>query len=407
MTPHVALVSEHANPLAPLGTADAGGQNVYVDALARHLARHGALVDVFTRRDDPGPPDIVEAAPGVWVHHVRAGPAEPIPKDELFGLMPEFSQRLKEVWRWRRPDVVHAHFWMSGWAALAARPARVPLIQTFHALGVVKRRHQGAADTSPPERAAVERGLLTDTDAVVATCRDEVDELVALGAARQRITVIPCGVDGDFHPAGRRLPRPDRQRKRVVCVSRLVPRKGIGNVIEAMSLLPDDVELIVAGGPPLAHLDDDSEVRRLRALADRLGVAGRCHLVGSLGRADVAALLRSADVAACTPWYEPFGIVPVEAMACGVPVVGTDVGGLRDTIADGVTGILVPPRRPDAIATAIHGLLTDPARRRALGSAAARRADRLYRWSTIARSVLDVYDAALGHGAARRKVVTA
>ncbi len=187
----------------------------------------------------------------------------------------------------------------------------------------------------------------------------------------------------------------------------MVPRKGIGDLIGALALLPSDVELIVAGGPPLAGLDEDPEIRRLRGLAAERGIADRCRFLGSLRRQDVAALLRSADVAACTPWYEPFGIVPVEAMACGVPVVGTNVGGLLDTIEPGVNGMLVAPRRPDEIAAAIGALIDDPERRRTLGRAGARRADRLYRWPAIARAVLDVYRSALSTGSRRASAVTA
>jgi D-inositol-3-phosphate glycosyltransferase len=405
MNLRVAMVSEHANPLAPLGSPDAGGQNVYVNALARHLARLGAVVDVYTRRDDSTSPDVVHAEPGVWVHHVPAGPPAPITKDELFGLMPEFAQRLGETWRWRRPDVVHAHYWMSGWAARAALPPRAPLIQTFHALGCVKRRHQGEADSSPVERDAVERSLVADADAVIATCRDEVEELVALGGSKARIAVVPCGVDALFRPRGPRHVVARCRRHRVVCVSRMVPRKGIGELVCALALIPDDVELIVAGGPPLVKVDGDPEIRRLRGIAEHRGVADRCRFVGALDRHEVAALLRSADVVACTPWYEPFGIVPVEAMACGVPVVGTTVGGLLDTIEHGVNGLLVPPRCPDEIAAAISALLEDPQRRRAFALAGARRADRLFRWPAIARAVLDVYSSAVD--TSRPRVVTA
>jgi D-inositol-3-phosphate glycosyltransferase len=407
MSLRVAMVSEHANPLAPLGTPDAGGQNVYVDALARHLARQGVAVDVYTRRDDPGTADIVQAEPGVWVHHVRAGPPARIPKDELFALMPEFAERLDETWRWRRPDVVHAHYWMSGWAARAAVPPSTPLVQTFHALACVKRRHQGDADTSPAERDLVERSLVESVDAIIATCHDEVAELIGLGGSRSRIEIVPCGVDTLFSPHGPRHVVRRRRRHRVVCVSRMVPRKGIGELVAALALLRDDVELIVAGGPPLAEIDQDPEIRRLRSIAERCGVADRCVFVGSLDRREVAALLRSADVAACTPWYEPFGIVPLEAMACGVPVVGTSVGGLLDTIDHGVNGLLVRPRCPDEIAGAIGTLIENASRRRRLGAAGARRADRHFRWPTIARTVRGVYVNSLAAGTSRVRAVTA
>ncbi len=179
----IAMVSEHASPLAALGGVDAGGQNVHVAALAQAVARRGAQVVVHTRRDDPDLPARVQMAPGVVVHHVDAGPPYPVPKDDLPPYMDAFAADLSRVWRRWRPDVAHAHFWMSGMAAVdAGRPLGIPVVQTFHALGVVKRRHQGERDTSPPQRREVERRLLAEVDRVVATCTDEVFELVRLGA---------------------------------------------------------------------------------------------------------------------------------------------------------------------------------------------------------------------------------
>jgi glycosyltransferase involved in cell wall biosynthesis len=280
---------------------------------------------------------------------------------------------------------------MSGWASLRAAGALgIPVVQTFHALGVVKRRHQGSADTSPVERAATERLLLRNAAAVIATCSDEVRELQALSTVRAPIEVVPCGVDDEFGVVGPVDPVPRRRRHRIVAVSRLVPRKGIGDTITALADVPD-AELVVAGGPPADGLDGDPEVGRLRDLAKQLAVADRVDLRGSLGRRDVAALMRSADVVVCCPWYEPFGIVPVEAMACGVPVVGSSVGGLLDTICDGSTGLLVPPHRPELVADAVRRLLASPAARRRMGSASARRAELLYRWPIVGARTLDVY----------------
>ncbi|HEX7292446.1 MAG TPA: glycosyltransferase, partial [Conexibacter sp.] len=195
----VAMVSEHASPLAALGGVDAGGQNVHVAALAAEMGRQGAHVTVHTRRDDPRLPQRVRLAHGAVVDHVPAGPAAPIPKDELLPHMDAFAADLAAQWREERPDVVHAHFWMSGHAALtAARELGIPVVQTFHALGVVKRRYQGEMDTSPAERIGIEREILQRADHVVATCSDEVFELVRIGGARGRLTVVPCGVDLDL-----------------------------------------------------------------------------------------------------------------------------------------------------------------------------------------------------------------
>jgi glycosyltransferase involved in cell wall biosynthesis len=300
--------------------------------------------------------------------------------------MPALAAELRRRWARRRPDVVHAHFWMSGWAGRAAAPDGVPFVQTFHALGSVKRRHQAAADTSPQARIHVERELLARADVVVATCRDEVAELGRLGPT-DRVAVVPCGVADTFSPLGPVDVTPRRCPHRVVCVSRLVPRKGIADVIAALSAVPD-AELVVVGD------GDHAERVRLRDLAAGAGVAERVTFRGALDALGVGAVMRSADVVVCAPWYEPFGIVPLEAMACGVPVVGSAVGGLLDTVRHGVTGLLVPPRSPVALAGALDGLLRDPSRRRRMGAAAADGA-RAYRWPRVAGAVLEVYRAAL------------
>ena len=386
----VAMVSEHASPLAVLGGADAGGQNVHVAALSAALARRGAEVVVHTRRDDPDLPPRVDAGPGVTVEHVDAGPAEPIPKDDLLPHMDEFADRLRRSLTADPPDVVHAHFWMSGRAALAAaRPLGIPVVQTFHALGIVKRRHQGARDTSPATRLREEAILAENVDRIVATCSDEVFELVRMGAELRRVAVVPCGVDLElFRADGPTTPR--SVGCRLLVVSRLVERKGIGDVVTALARLPG-VELVVAGGPPAGELGRDPEARRLAAVAERVGVADRVRLLGRVGRADLPALYRSADLVVNVPWYEPFGIVPLEAMACGVPVVVSAVGGLVDSVVDGVTGVHVPPRRPALLADAVAGLLADPERRAALGATGARRAGRRYGWDRIAGSTQEVY----------------
>jgi D-inositol-3-phosphate glycosyltransferase len=395
----IAMVSEHASPLAVLGGADAGGQNVHVAALSAALAERGAEVVVYTRRDGRHLPPRVAAGKGVTVAHVDAGPPEPVPKDELPPYMGEFAARLRRSFRLDPPDVVHAHFWMSGRAALAAaRPLGPPVVQTFHALGVVKRRHQGAKDTSPPERLRVEATLAREVDRIVATCSDEVFELVRMGADLRRTTVVPCGVDlRQFRPDGPAALRP-RAGGRLLVVSRLVERKGIGDVVTALTRLPG-TELLVAGGPLAAELAGDPEARRLTALAERLGVTDRVRLLGQVGRCDLPALYRSADLVVNVPWYEPFGIVPLEAMACGVPVVASAVGGLVDTVVDGVTGALVPPRHPARLAATLADLLADPHRRATLGTAGARRARRRYSWDRIAASTLEVY-AGLSAGSA-------
>jgi glycosyltransferase involved in cell wall biosynthesis len=378
---NVDLISEHADPLAAIGSVDCGGQNVYVAALAVAMAERGHTVVVHTRRSDPGQPESVPLAPGVTVEYVKAGPAAPVPKDELPPYMPEFTDRLADRWAVRRPDIVHAHFWMSGQAALQAAED-VPVVQTFHALGTVKQRWQGPADTSPRHRLATERAIGARADAVIATCGDEVNELCAMGVPEQRIAIVPCGVDlTEFCPEGPVAPKTDRPM--VLSIGRQVPRKGVDTVIQAMRQLPE-ADLVIAGGRT-----DDEEAQRLRELAAGCGVEDRVRVIGSVPRSRVPALMRSADVLVAVPWYEPFGMVPIEAMACGVPVVASAVGGHLDTVSG--CGVLVPPRRPRALARALRGVLADAERREALGAAGARRAQDRYGWSRVAEQTEAVY----------------
>jgi D-inositol-3-phosphate glycosyltransferase len=390
----IAMVSEHASPLAVLGGADGGGQNVHVAELSRALGVLGAEVVVHTRRDDRQLPRRIDLAPGVAVEHVDAGPPSQVPKDDLLPHMHAFGRELEASWRDDPPDLVHAHFWMSGLAALqAARPLGIPVVQTFHALGVEKRRVQGVHDTSSPERLELEARVARDVDAVIATASQELFSLRRLGTDPRRVTVVPCGVDlAAFQPAAT---RPERAGPlRIVWVGRLVERKGVGTIIESLAAVRE-VELVAAGGPDRRDLCSDGEYRRLAALATRLGVADRVRFVGRVGRADAPELLRSADIAICVPWYEPFGIVPLEAMACGLPVIGSAVGGLLDTIVDGRTGLHVPARDPARLARAIDRLAADAGLRARLGAAGAERARALYGWDRIAEQTLAVYEAVL------------
>jgi glycosyltransferase involved in cell wall biosynthesis len=398
----IAMVSEHASPLAVLGGVDAGGQNVHVAALAAALARRGAQVVVHTRRDDPDLPRRVPLAPGVEVDHVDAGPPAAVPKDELLPHMGAFGADLRARWKADPPDVVHSHFWMSGLAALDATGGLgVPLAHTFHALGVVKRRHQGAEDPSPPARIELERTLARAVDRVVATCTDEVFELVRLGADRRRISVVPCGVDRDrFSAEGPREPATPG-RPRLVMATRLVPRKGIEDAVRALRWLPG-AELHVVGGPDAAGLEVDPEACRLRLVAAEAGVADRLRLRGRVDRDHMPALLRGADLVVCPAWYEPFGIVPLEAMACGVPVVATAVGGHIDSVVHGITGLHVPPRDPRALAAAAGELLADPARRAEYGAAGVRRVAERFGWERVAAATHDVYLELIARGRAGR-----
>jgi D-inositol-3-phosphate glycosyltransferase len=388
----IALVSEHASPLAEMGGEDAGGRNLHVDQLAAALVRRGHEVTVYTRRDRPDIESVVLAGTGYAVVHVDAGPPEPLPKDLLPPYMRRFAHRLGETWGIERPDVVHAHFWMSGKASLrAARHLGVPVVQTFHGLGTVKRRHQGSADTSPPERIGVEHEVAADCDGIIATSTDEAAELAAMGVPAEKTEVIPCGVDLDrccpVGPAAGRDGRP-----RLLAAGRLLRRKGIDAAIAALTDLPG-AELVIAGGPAEGPVDSDPEAARLRWVAHECGVSDRVLMPGKVAHDAMPALYRSADVVVCTPWYEPFGMVPLEAMACGVPVVASAVGGMKDTVEDGVTGTLVRDHGPAAVAAAIRPYLVDEALRERTGLAGRARACARYSWDSIAAETAKAYEA--------------
>jgi glycosyltransferase involved in cell wall biosynthesis len=394
----IAMVSEHASPLASVGSVDAGGQNVHVAALSRALAAQGNTVTVYTRRDSASLPRRVELCAGVEVEHGDAGPATRIPKDELLPYMPQLAEGIAVDWETRgAPDVVHSHFWMSGLAALGAVEAlpesAIPVVHTFHALGSVKRRFQGAADTSPTARRWLEPHVGGRAAAIVATSTDEVLELGKMDVPTGKVHVIPCGVDPRAF-GGRGPHAPKDARHRILRVGRLVPRKGVDIVIDALAVLRGrgvDAELVVLGSSG-GDAETDPEIARLTKSAEAAGVADRVRFTGQVDQAELPRWYRSADVVACTPWYEPFGIVPLEAMGCGVPVVAAAVGGLRDTVVDGSTGILVPPFDADATAAAIGDLLDDPARRIEYGRAGRERVRTMYTWERVASETAGVYE---------------
>jgi D-inositol-3-phosphate glycosyltransferase len=393
----LAMISEHASPLASLGGEDSGGQNVYVAELARRLGEMGHQVDVFTRRDSELLPAVVPFGEGVRVVNLPAGPARSVPKDELFPFMASFRDAFYRFAKEEAAayDLVHANFWMSGWVACEAkRDLGLPFAQTFHALGEIKRREQGENDTSPLERRAVEGRILDEVDLVLATCPAEVEELTTLyDADTSRLTVVPCGVDHrTFRPVVRDAAREMlglSERPTVVYVGRLVARKGVDALVEAFALLPGrlDARLVIVGGEP----GGSPEAARLATLAEERSISGRVRFAGSRPQEDLRHYYGAADVVVSVPHYEPFGMTPLEAMACGKPVVGSRVGGIKMSVADGETGYLVPPRDPKAVAERVRRLLSDPALQLRLGRAARRRIEEHYTWERVATLAADAF----------------
>jgi glycosyltransferase involved in cell wall biosynthesis len=402
-TLRIALISEHASPLATIGSVDAGGQNIYVKHIARGLADAGHHVDVLTRRDDASLPVVVDMRPGVRVVHIDAGPPQFVPKEQLLPHMPAFIRSSQGLLQNSVPyDVIHANFFMSGLVGLRLRETLgVPMVMTFHALGLVRREHQGSADGFPAARIDIERRIVRRAERLIAECpQDRLDLMRLYDASAQRISMVPCGVDlSVFAPASRIAARRElglRPDEFVVLqLGRLVPRKGVDNVIRAVAQMDGTVPvrlLVVGGESPIPDERATPEIGRLRAVARECGVADRVSFIGHRQREQLRSCYAAADVFATTPWYEPFGITPLEAMACGTPVVGSAVGGIQYSVVDGVTGFLVPPHDPAALARRLALLRDNPTLAATLGRAGVRRVRSMFTWERVARELADVYE---------------
>ena len=398
----IALISEHASPLAALGGVDAGGQNIYVAQVAQRLVDDGHTVDVFTRRDDPDQAPVVYLRPGLRVLHIPAGPAAFVPKEQLLQYMPEFAEACLRLCRaGLHYDVVHANFFMSGWVAMELkRQLGLPFVITFHALGLVRREHQKEADAFPAERIDIERLLVQEADAIVAECPQDEDDLVRLyGAQRAKLTMVPCGFDPqEFAPMSRLEARRqlglDPDEFIVLQLGRMVRRKGVENVVRAMAHLPRDLHprlLVVGGESDVPDARITPEIGRLQGIARELGVDDVVTFTGRRQRDQLRLYYCAANVFVTTPWYEPFGITPLEAMACGTPVVGSAVGGIQYSVVDGLSGYLVPPHDPAALAGRLAHLQAHPALARAMGLAGVRRAQMMFTWEQVAAQLAQAY----------------
>lgn len=401
----IAIISDHASPLAAPGSIDCGGQNVYVAHMARELAASGCEVDIFTRRDAIGQKQIVQWRDKVRVIHVPAGPAHYIRKEQMLPYMESFARFVTRFARRQGApyDVAHANFFMSGMVAQHLKQALgLPYVITFHALGHVRRLAQGAADAFPDVRLSIEHGLMRDADCIIAECpQDRLDMVQLYGAPGHRIRIAPCGFDPeelwpvDMTAARTRLGLP-RNRFLILQLGRMVPRKGIDNVIESLALLRqqygiDAALLIVGGDIERAGKADTPERIRLRDLACQLGVDEHVRFTGQKQRNLLRYYYSAANVFVTTPWYEPFGITPVEAMACARPVIGAAVGGIKNTVIDGETGYLVPPHDPHAVAERLAALHRHPDLAHAMGEHGLRRAYQHYTWRIVAEQAAAIY----------------
>ena len=401
----IAFISEHASPLATIGSVDAGGQNVYVAELAKQLASMEYEVDVFTRHDGSVDQPIIEWFPGIRVIHIKAGAQEFIRKEELLPLMsPFFEQMIVFIKELNiQYELIHANFWMSALVAMEIKKALdIPYVITFHALGKVRKPFQQEADQFPESRIDIEKQTAILSNRIIAECPQDMDDLTTLyDIPENNISIIPCGFNPtEFFPVdktfSRTLLRWNRNETILLQLGRMVSRKGVDNGILALKYLRNlkkKVRLVIVGG----NTDDPDpasspEIGRMLMLARDEGVIDNICFAGRKQRHLLKYYFSAADIFITTPWYEPFGITPLESMACGTPVIGSDVGGIRFSVKNGETGYLVPPKDPGALAEKIAIMLSNPTLMKKMKTKCVQRVQQQFTWQRIAESMHDLYN---------------
>jgi D-inositol-3-phosphate glycosyltransferase len=393
----IAMLSLHTSPLAQLGGRETGGMNVYVREVAAELGTLGIAVDVYTRRSDPDAPAIEEFAPGARLVRIDAGPPRRIEKEEMIGLTRQFAEGVATSCDVNELtyDLIHSHYWLSVEAGeILADRWGVPHVGMFHTLGDVKLRAR-ASEAEPEERLEAERRLVHRLDRIVAATRNEQQLLRQIfRVPPERVAVIPLGVNlRRFAPGDRAAARAGlgigEAERILLAIGRIQPLKGLDILIRSLAEVTDrdGLSLWIIGGDDRA----ESEIERLRALAQEFGVAPMVRFVGPVDHEALPAYYHAADVVVMPSFYESFGLVAVEAMASGVPVVASRVGGLSSTVSDGRTGYLIPWRCPEPFAEKIEVLLRNEQLRSSLGAAAAERMQ-TYSWPEISRQLCELYE---------------
>jgi glycosyltransferase involved in cell wall biosynthesis len=386
----IALVARHVSIRAHASDPYAAEQAAHVADLGRALAARGHRVVIYARRDTPRLPDQETLAPHLTARYITAGPPAPVPADKLPQHLAEMGRYLAAWWQQDAPDIVHAHHWTSGLAALvAARERPVPIVQTFGSLGVAERRH-GVPSSFESARVRMETCIARTVNGVLAHTSDEVSDLARLGIGGTRVRIVPCGVDtARLDPDGPAVKR--HAEMRLLHVGPPGEHQGLDKLLRIMPDLPD-AELVLAGGPDQEQLDSDMAYKRLSKHAAALGVADRVSFVGHVASKSLPALLRSADIFVSAAQYEPFGTAAISAMACGRPVVANAVGAYADAVVDGTTGLLLPPGRCDLLAKRLRELFATPMKLTGFGIAGADRARSRYTWERIADESAAAYE---------------
>jgi D-inositol-3-phosphate glycosyltransferase len=407
----IAMLSYHTCPLATLGGKDTGGMNVYVRDLTRQLGQMGIHVDVFTRSQDDHVPHVLhELGYGNRVVHVPAGPEHPISKQELAGYIPEFVKGIKAFACEKKIkyDIIHSHYWMSGIAAASLSDAwgGTPIVHMFHTLGEMKNRiAQSEAEREGEYRIDGEKQVLRRADRVVVATVAELTQLRFLYKANGNMVVIPPGVDvSHFYP----IPADEAKMyiglkpedRMVLFVGRIEPLKGVDTLIQAMSCLQlketkRPVHLAIIGGDPGASPEEMSaEMARLQKLCDDLGLDQSVVFLGQRDQDKLPYYYSAAEVVVMPSHYESFGMVALEAMACGTPVIASEVGGLAYLVRDGETGFTIPDQEPEELCDKISWLLNDQELHETMSARAVEYAQD-YAWEKIAKQIVEVYEGLL------------
>ena len=361
-----------------------------------NLVSLGYEIDIFTRKES-SINTIVNWLPGIRVIHVKAGPETVIAKEEILGFMDEFADNMSAFITQNKIcyEVIHANFFMSAMvAAIIKKRFRIPYTVTFHALGLVRQIHQKEMDKFPVSRIAIEKAIVQDADYIIAECPQDRDDLLQhYGADKNKITIIPCGFSNkEFYPIekakARKILNLPQHEKILLQLGRMVPRKGVDNVIKAIGKIKSSLEsvhLIIVGGD--ADKPDPKltpEIARLFDIAKKANVQTKITFVGRKTRDVLKYYYAAADLFITTPWYEPFGITPLEAMACGTPVIGANVGGIKFSVADGKTGFLVPPNNPEALAEKIEQALSCAKTLADMSENCIQRVNQMFTWKYVA-----------------------
>jgi D-inositol-3-phosphate glycosyltransferase len=413
----IASLMLHTSPLEQAGTGDAGGMNVYVVESAKRIAESGVKVDIFTRANRPNLPAVVEIEDGVNVVHLEAGPYGSVTKDELpsqiCALMSSYLRH-----ELQKPpgyyDLLHSHYWISGQLGwLVSERYGIPLVHTMHTMAKVKNQSLAEGESPEPQTRAIgEEQVVQASAALIANTASEAASLVSLyDACPDNVHVVSPGVDlrtykvnGGKKSAREKLSIPQDQLM-LLFVGRIQPHKGpevliraVAEMLQHTPMLRSKLRAVIMGGP---SGNGSSEPERLEALAKFLGVTDVVQFVPPVPHEELSDWYRSADLV-CVPSYsESFGLVALEAQACGTPVVATAVGGLRAAVADGISGVLVDGHNPKAWSATLMRLLMEPQRRVLLSLGAVDHASR-FGWDATARGILDVYDQVLSRGAAAK-----